>query len=342
MAATVAVCAGIPVLPHVNTAEYVAMATGAGASAVGGALLAHVRSLYHVVEAHEWAGISSMVNFVVVIVTLALAWRTEGAAHYAVPFGALATGQVVALCLWPFVTRRWARGHRAVVAGLASRVLYLVPVSAGQLAIYAQSTLVVSLLGTAESAHLEGARVAASPVYIVASGLAAFLMPPIVRRLGKAPARSILVSLVIGMAAVATSGFIYVVLLLALGAHLSTAFGRSIDPGLAGARAGAFALEGASTLPPGLYVVLREFVRPAVVSIGAAVVSVVVTYLTLDEFGVYSVPVGHTVSAVFLLVGGLLVTVSGVQRAWAEETGEALPRRARGRHRRPRGSWRDA
>lgn len=335
LAATVAVSAGAPVWPHVTPAEYFAMAIGAGLSAVTGSLLAHVRALYHVVEAHEWAGISSMVNFIAVISTLAIFWNVQGPAHYALPFGALAFGQIVALGMWPLVTRRRARGGRAEVAGLASRLLYLVPVSAGQLAIYAQSTLVVSLLGTAESAHLEGARVAASPVYIVASGLAAFLMPPLVRKLGKSPSRSILIGLLIGMAVVAATGFMYAIAVFVLGAHLSSIFGRSIDPALAGSRAGAFALEGSSTLPQGLFVVLQEFVRPALVSVGAALLSVAATFATISEFGVFAVPFGHAVSAVCLWLGGVYITTSGLK-----SVDPGAPDRAtkRGRHRRPRGA----
>lgn len=314
LAVVVCLLAGTPVLPHVLPSEYAFMAAGAGLSTLTGAVLLHVRSLYHVIEAHLWAGIASFVNFVVVVLVLLASIGVQGSARFVVPFGALACGQAIALSLWPLVARSRERGRSADIALLGSRLLNLVPVLSGQAGVYVQSTLVVHLLGTAASAHLEGARVAAMPVNIVTTGLAAFLMPPLVRRVGRAPDRSIIVGLVIGMGIVGALGLVFAGLLLTLGDSLSVLFGRPIDARLASARAVAFAIEGAASLAPGMYVVLSQFLRPAVLSVLAASVSVVITVLAMGASDVYAVPLGHTAASVLLLIGGIVLTVHGLRR----------------------------
>lgn len=306
---------GAPVWNHVTSGQYASMGLGAGVAALSGAMLAHIRATMHVVRLHEWAGLASLTQFIVTVGLILVGYKVlSGTGRWALPFGALAAGQIVAICLWRAVVRRRPVHPVGELTRLNSRMLYLVPVGAGQLAIYAQSGLVVSLMGPAAAASLESARVAASPVYILASGLGALLIPPLVRRLSKSSARATLVGLMRGMLIVAGAGLTYAATLTAMGTALSTVLGRHVDALLAGARAAAFSVEGPTTMNLGILIAIHEFIRPAWLSVVGAGISLSVTFLLISSWGLYSVPAGQLASAATQLVVGLLVTSQALDR----------------------------
>lgn len=314
LAVIVALGSGVPVLRYVTPMQYTYMAMGAGVAVFTGALLAHVRAAMHLVGLHALAGGVSLANFCATITTIFVGRQIFGGdLRWALPFAAMVTGQCVGMLLWLFACRVVPVARAGSIAPLPSRILNLVPVTAGQLAIFVQSTLVVRWLGPAESAHLEGARVAASPVYILAAGLGALVVPPLVRHMSSAPVKATMWGLGRGMVTVGGAGLVYSAVLMALGPLLSLALGRQVDPLLAGARAGAFAVDGPATITYGMYIALKEFVRPAIVSMASAVLSIGVTVALLPLWGLYAVPSGQAVSALTQLLFGLLITGRGLQ-----------------------------
>lgn len=310
-----ALCAGVPVWTHVTPAQYLCMGLGAGLATATGAVLAHVRATMHIVRLHEWAGAASMINFAVTLVLIVVGQHLLfGTARWALPFGAMVGGQAVALLLWRGVVARIPARRVGELTALSSRLLYLVPVGSAQLAIYIQSTLVVRLLGPTASAELESARVAASPVYILASGLGALLVPPLVRQLARHSTRETMVGLVRGMLVVTGAGLAYAVTLTGVGPVISAVLGRHVDPLLAGARAFAFSIEGPTSLNLGILIALNEFLRPAWLSVLGAVASVGITTVSLHHWGLYSVPAGQLASAVIQVGMGLCITSWALKR----------------------------
>lgn len=309
-AAFVAMGSGVPVWGHVSAPQYAAMALGAGVATVSGAVLAHVRATMHVVRLHVWAGVTSATNVVVTVTALLLGHAyLSGVALWGLPFGALALGQIVSLGWWRHVVSRVPARAVGPATPLRSRLLYLVPIGAAQLAIYAQSTLVVRLLGPSQSAHLESARVAASPVYILASGLGALLLPPLVRALATASVRRTLMGLARAMGAVTAAGLVYALALTGLGPLLGAVFGRVVDAPLAAARAAAFSIDGPTSMNLNMLIALDEFSRPAWVSVLSAIAGVVATLLLLPHLGLFSVPFGQALSAVIQVGVGLCITL---------------------------------
>lgn len=318
VAALIAMASGAPVWGHVSPSHYAAMAVGAGIATVSGAILTHVRATMHVVRLHVWAGVTSATNVVVTLTVLLIGHAClSGAALWGLPFGALALGQIVSLGWWRYVVSRMPARAVGPATPLRSRLLYLVPIGAAQLAIYAQSTLVVRLLGPSQSAHLESARVAASPVYILASGLGALLLPPLVRALATASVRRTLVGLARAMGAVTTAGLVYALALTGLGPLLGVVFGRVVDAPLAAARAAAFSIDGPTSMNLNMLIALDEFARPAWVSVLSAIASVVATLLLLPHLGLFSVPLGQALSAVIQVGVGLYLTLQILRRQQA-------------------------
>lgn len=316
---------GIPVWGHVTPNQYFAMALSAATATVTGAILTHMRASMHLVRLHEWAGITSLANFAVTLTVIVGGQQIlPERAIWALPFSALACGQIVAMLFWRGAMTRVPVRNSLILTPLRSRLLYLVPIGAAQLMIYAQSTIVVRILGPTESAQLEGARVAASPVYILASGLGVLLVPPLVRGLAHSCTRQTLVGLARGIAIVTFAGLVYATSLVGLGPLVSAALGRDIDSLLASARAATFSVDGSTSMNLGILIALDEFARPAWLSVGCAILGVTITLLLVSSWGLFSVPAGHLVAATLQLAVSVLITRGALRLRTTPQSAPAI------------------
>lgn len=309
------VASGFPAAGHVTFRQYLAMALGAGAASLSGAILTHMRASMHLVKLHEWAGTAALVNFMSTVAILVGGHLVLPArAVWALPFGALAGGQIAAMLVWRAAAARVSVRHAPPLTVLGSRLLYLVPIGAAQLMIYTQSTIILSALGTSASAHLEGARVAASPIYVVASGLGVLVIPPLVRGLASRTPAQTLAGLTRGMAILIGCGVAYAAALVGFGPAVSAVLGREIDTLLASVRAVAFSVDGTISMNLGILIALDEFARPAWLSTGTAVLGVCVTLLLVPSLGLYSVPVGQLLAVTTQLAVGIVITRGALRR----------------------------
>ncbi|WP_068426637.1 hypothetical protein [Piscicoccus intestinalis] len=314
-AALVAALGGLPLAREVPVASLALMSATAAAATVGTALLSHVRASLHIAGQHEAAGVTAFLSTAVTIgVLFAGSFAPRGPVDYALPFGALALGQLVGVPVWRWAQHRCGTVNPGVLPPLRERAFLLVPVLVTQVTIYLQGALVLQILGSSANAHLEGARVAASPVFVLANGLSWVLFPGLVRAIGAGANLGIPRKIAERMGILVASGLSYGLVLLLSGNLLSAALGRPVDALLAAARAAGFALEGAGNVHLSFFIALDSFRQPALLSIIAAGVSLLTTYALLSPWGVFAVPAGQAASAAVTAMVGLLLVSRHLRR----------------------------
>ncbi len=311
VAATVAAAGGFPAFSVSPLVEFVLMTSTVAAAAVGTAVLTHLRAAMHIAGRHDQAAITTFLSTSVTIGTLVVGhFLPRGPWDYALPFGALAAGQLSGIPSWRRAKRHCMVIEPGPLPPLRERVFMLSQGVVSQLSIYLQTAMIVYVLGVAESAHLEGARVAASPVYLVANGLSWILFPGLVRAIGSGATEGVVFKLVQRMGVLIATGLTYSVALLIAGDYLSRVFGRTIDGLLAATRAAGFAAEGAANAELALFIAVDQYRQPAVLSAVGAGLSLAVTFALLTTWGAFAVPAGQAASAIFQAVTGV-VLISG-------------------------------
>ena len=315
LAAVVTACGGLPALAVTPVLGFVLMSTTAAAAAVGTAMLTHLRASMHIAGRHEQAGLTSFLSTSFTLCVLLIGHLLpRGPLDYALPFGALALGQLMGIPSWRRAKRKCSVIEAGPLPPLRDRAFMLTQGIIAQLSIYLQTTMIVQLLGVSESAHLEGARVAASPVFLLANSLSWILFPGLVRAIGSGATSTVVVKLSQRMGLLIATGLTYSAALLIAGGHVSTLFGRPIDSLLAATRAASFATEGAANAQLSFFVALDQYRRPAVLSAVGATLSLTTTFVFLGIWGIFAVPAGQAASTIFQMITGVTLIARSLKK----------------------------
>ena len=263
----------------------------------------HLRGLLHVVGLHwraaSMSGVTLALTVTIVVVARSHEWLGLSL------FGALAAGNLCSLFAGSWFLKRTSRVELITLPRLAVRSRYLVADVVVQVAGYIASTLVVALLGSAALADLEAARIAAAPVFVIVSGLAAVLVPAMVRAVvgprGLLIRRS--VKTVIGVLSLGAAYSAFTILVVPL---LSLATGRHIPAQLASWRAASASVEGAgNTLAAPLYAQGRSW-SWILISVASSGISLATMPTLLVSQGAFGLPMAQLIGGASRLGMGLV------------------------------------
>lgn len=302
--------AGAPLLGALEgPGPYLALCGTAAVLAVLSPLQDHLRASLHVVGRHGAAAAVSSVNLAVVaaVFVAVLGSGLEGTGAALAPFGALVLGNLASAAvghrLHRDVTVVEQREHVPVPRSLLIASTGFTRHGAG----YVANLLVAALISPAALAGLEAARVAAQPVLILGTGVAAYFMPRAVRAIGAGDHRRAARVMRRMVAVVSTTGAAYALALVPLGPILALVFGRPVDAGLASARAGAYALSSAANPFNAYNMAERRYGTALALTLGSEVPALAVLVATIPALGVFAVPVAGAVSAVLRIALNLAV-----------------------------------
>ncbi len=297
---------GLPMASSVGIAPYLLMSLTAAFASVTGSLQTHIRSSMHVLGHHKMAGACSITALVVTIVGLGFLSQVklEPWMQYAVPFGLLVTAYCLSAFCWAFAARRTIPMLIQPFERLRTRALYVAPDVIVQITWYGVSLLVVVVLGSSALTELEGARVAAAPVFILASGISSFAVPTLLRSISQNGFDKAYRQLAFVQALIAVGGLLYAVALATLGGLLSRVFQRPVDPVLSGTRAFASGVEGTSNTLTSAYVVTGKAGQGVLIVLGSCLLVLIMLVPLLLVAGIYAVPICQASgSAVRTLLG---------------------------------------
>ncbi|HEY0373980.1 MAG TPA: hypothetical protein VGC94_04240 [Amnibacterium sp.] len=265
----------------------------------------HVRAALHLVDRHYSAAACSVVLALVVgggAVAVLVAPRSP--LDLLAPFGLLLLGNLISVALGT-VLLRGAPSHRAYrPQPFGDRARLLLSEAAVQGAWFACNYAVLILLGAAALAHLETARILASPLTILATALVTFMGPAVLRRLRPTPANPhgarndivrILATLVVG-------GAVYLAVLAVLRGPVGAVLAKSVDLGLTAARLGEVVVEGASTIVTLVVFALGRTRETLAISVTAGVTGLAATIALAPVLGLYALPVGQAIGMAVRLV----------------------------------------
>ncbi|HEV7622645.1 MAG TPA: hypothetical protein VGO26_00800 [Amnibacterium sp.] len=247
----IAVGSGLSLVGSAPVAVCLGMGLMAGLYAVVSPLQDHIRAALHLVDRHASAAVCS-----VVLAATVGAGTVFGLTHHGapglelLPFGALFAGNVLSIGVGVLLLRGAPRHQGYVQQAVPVRARLLFSEVAVQGGWFACNYAILLVLGGAVLAHLEAARVVASPITILTAALVTFMGPAVLRRLRSTPEnphgprRDVL--LVSGM--VALGGALYIGVLALFGPVVSAILNKPLDLALASARIGEYVVEGVSTI----------------------------------------------------------------------------------------------
>lgn len=278
----------------------------------------HIRAGLHLVDRHMSAAVLSIVTTAVVAVssTIALVNPRQWWLVF-VPFGGLFLGNLVSI----FVGLRLLAGadlHAEYVpAPLKIRFRFLFSEVALQAAWFACNYSVLFLLGALALAHLETARVVASPVMIVVTALLTFMGPAMLRKLKATPEnphgpRRDLLRIFAALVAVSA---IYLIALTLLGPLVATILNKPLDLPLWAARLGSTLVEGSAGIAAFLVFAMGRTRTALTNSFIAGGIGFVATVALSFVIGPFALPLGQALGMVYRLSSSIVVTEREVKRA---------------------------
>lgn len=310
LAAVIVVVSGLPLLHAVSPVGYAGLTLTAVAFGWLSPLQDHVRGSLHVVERHGRAAVCS----VALMLTIGLSTATTllvplpGDVVALFPFGSLVLGNLVSTGIGVVLLRGAGRHDDYTVAAIAERSRYLFIELVIQGCWFACNYVVLGMLGAGALARLEAARISASPVLILATGVSTFMIAALLRQISASEpdgsrARRLLVR---AFAIVLIGSALYAAVLLVAMPAISAALNRRIDPLLALVRIGAYALEGCSNLTGSVLLATGASRAALITSAAAGVVGLVGTALLAPSAGAVALPISQGTG----MAGRLAVSVA--------------------------------
>jgi hypothetical protein len=289
----------------------------AGAFSIVSPIQDHIRAALHLVERHMSAAVLSIVTTAFVAVTSSIAlFNPHQWWLVFVPFGGLFLGNLVSI----FVGLRLLAGadlHAEYVpASLKHRFRFLFSEVALQAAWFACNYSVLFLLGALALAHLETARVVASPVMIVVTALLTFMGPAMLRKLTATPEnphgprRDLLT--IFGM--LAGISLAYLAALALFGPLVATVLNKPFDLPLWAARLGSTLIEGSAGIAAFLVFAMGRTRIALTNSFVAGGVGLGATLGLSFVLGPFALPLGQALGMIYRLSSSIVVTEREVKR----------------------------
>ncbi|GGH41182.1 lipopolysaccharide biosynthesis protein [Microbacterium album] len=276
---------------------------------IGGAILwvaclgyqDHIRSALHVTQHHHHAATVSVAKLTVCLLafTVLVVWghTLPPLVLSNLPFAVLGLSTLVSALLGVWLHRHTQPSEEAIKIRFVTSVRTAFGGFLLQGSGYVTNLIVALSLGSVALAQLEAARVAAQPVFVAASALSSYYLPPAIRLQHAGDRRGALRRVGIMISMQLAIGGMYAAIVPLIAGPLGTVATRTVDPGLASARAGAFAAQ--STIAPlnQLNLAAGRY-RLANVSTALSVaVSLGTLTACIGAVGVYAVPIAMGVGA---------------------------------------------
>lgn len=311
IAAVATFACGLPLVASTTASDYFMFGLSAAALAILSPLQSHMRSSLHLVGRHASAALASATQFVLTVGLLGTftLFNAGGLGIVPlVPLGVLAVTNLLSLLIGHLLLRDVEAYGLPLQTKFRTRVAYLGSDVVMQSTWYLFSVIVVVVLGHSALAALESARVISSPIFVLASGLSAFLTPAAIRSVRRDPRRAF------GRAwrmasATAAAGGLYTAFVAVMGPAISIAMGRSVNPSLATARSAAFSIEGASNAVSAVLYARGRAVPWVVATFLAALAGIIVLPFSLILLGPVGLPCAQAIVTGSRLAGGLVLLV---------------------------------
>ncbi|MDQ1203320.1 O-antigen/teichoic acid export membrane protein [Rhodococcus sp. SORGH_AS303] len=311
-------CAGLPLFDSVDTDEYLFGALAVVALTVTSPFQDHVRRALHISELHVTASIVSVTTLIVSAVTIGATSLQYSDGYLFLPFAALALGNIAGVIVGVALTR-----HQTInaysPARLRTRIAYLGPDFLAQSAGYLVSVLASQILGVSALAALETARVAASPVIVVVTGLATSLVPTAVRSFSRNDPIYKRQLLSISAAAVSL-GAVYSLIVYFSGSRLEYLFGRSFDVHLGSSRSFVATVDSAAMGASTVLFTAGQTTRWTLVALIGSLVTLAMVVPCALLFGAYGVVLAQGLGAGVKSITGITFAL----RARAPRAGTAV------------------
>jgi hypothetical protein len=294
---------------------------GLGVTAAAYALISpvqdHIRAALHLVDRHMSAAVCSIVTTVVVGATSAVALLNPHTWWLVfIPFGGLTLGNVISVIVGLRLLAGAELHHEYAQAPLADRFRFLFSEVALQAAWFGCNYSILFLLGPLALAHLETARVVASPVMIVVTALLTFMGPAMLRKLQATPEnphgprRDLLT--IFGM--LAGISLVYLAALALFGPLVATVLNKPFDLALWAARLGSTLVEGSAGIAAFLVFAMGRTKIALTNSFVAGGIGLGATVGLSFVIGPFAIPLGQGLGMVYRLSSSLIVTEHEVKR----------------------------
>jgi hypothetical protein len=312
--------AGLPVASHTDVRDYIYAAVAVAALTAVAPLQDHLRASLHIVQMHTSAALTSAATLAAALLGLLLVALTgigtgENAAVW-VPFGVLVVANAAGILVGLACLSRAPRGQYELPAG-GARLGYLGPPLITHSNLYLASVITAAVLGASTLATLEAARVMASPVVVVASGLATYISPTTIRHFVRSQFGRFRRRLV-GMAALVVGvGAIYSALLLIFQGPAEHVFGRHADARLGALRAIVTSVDTSSTNAGSVLFVAGRPLAWNVVAAAGSLVALVALVPCLLVVGVFGAPLAQACGSALKSSMGLALAARAKPRTVA-------------------------
>lgn len=304
----IVIASGLPVLGQVSPGVFLSLVLTAAAFAVVSPLQDHVRSSLHLVDRH-WsaAACSAMVLAVTTIVAGGLLLVPSSTVAPLMPFGALLVANVASIALGS-VLLRGAGLHRAYRPdGLRIRTRFLFAEVTVQAAWFGCNSAVLLLVSARALGDLEAARVLASPLNIVTTGMLTFLGPALLRSVADKDLHAARRGIRRVLLAILGAGILYAIALFVLAGPVHVLLDRPVDLALIGARLVSVVLEGFSGVLLYLVFGMGRSRASLGASVTAGLIGFVGTVLLIPVLREFALPAGQSIGMAVRVVIALRV-----------------------------------
>ncbi|WP_375388156.1 hypothetical protein [uncultured Amnibacterium sp.] len=304
----IVLASGLPVLGQVEPPVFLALALTAAGFAVVSPLQDHVRSSLHLVDRHWSAAVCSAI----VLVTAAAAAGTllltsAGAVAPLIPFGSLLVANAVSVVVGLVLLRGSETHARYVPQPLRIRSRFLFAEVTVQAAWFGCNSAVLVLVSAKALGDLEAARVLASPLNIVTTGLLTFLGPALLRSVAAKDAAAVRRGVLRVLLAILGAGLVYSVALAVLAGPVHVLLDRPVDVALVGARLVSVVLEGFSGVLLYLVFGMGRSAASLGASVTAGLIGFVGTVLLIPVLREFALPAGQSLGMAVRVGLGLRV-----------------------------------
>lgn len=309
----IVVVSGLPLVGRVDAPTFLALTMTAAAFAVVSPLQDHVRSSLHLVDRH-WsaAACSAIVLVVAALVAVSALFIPGGAIAPLIPFGSLLIAKAASIALGAGLLRGADRHGRYVPDPFRIRARFLFAEVTVQAAWFGCNSAVLVLVSAKALGDLEAARVLASPLNIVTTGLLTFMGPALLRAVAASDARGTRRGIRRVLAAILVSGIAYAVALTVLADPVRLLLHRPVELLLVGARLVSVVLEGFSGVLQYLVFGIGRSAASLGASVAAGVIGLVGTVLLIPVLREFALPVGQSIGMALRVALGLRVLRPGV------------------------------
>ena len=312
LASAIVLISGASLIRTVAPLPLIALTLTAALFGVVSPLQDFVRGSLHVVGRHSQAAACSIVLAVVigVVTVLTLVLPVPPDVLALLPFGSLLLGNLASLAVGVVLLRGAPRHDGYDRAALTERSRYLVIELVVQGCWFACNYGILLILGAQALAHLETARLSASPVLILATGVSTFMLAALLRQISAqthdgAKARTLLIR---AFTIVLVGAGLWAVALTVALPLITRVLNRPVDLVLALTRIAAYTFESCSSLMSAVLIAVGASRAAVRTSVAAGAIGLVGTVGLAPVIGPIALPLAQGVGTATRLGVSLGVT----------------------------------